>query len=98
MVMVQPQFRAAFGYVLASVLGCALCLGAGVSEGKGQEQKTDPDRARQLKSLLEERHKTLYELMKDLQAQYRQGTVDFGRVVRAMRELTNAALDLDGSP
>jgi outer membrane protein TolC len=98
MVVVKPQRLVRFGLLLVPVLGCCLYLGARAEEEQKLQPKKDRDRISEIKALRKEKCDTLAKLLEHLQAQYKEGLLDFGRVAQAERDFLKATVDLEDRP
>jgi outer membrane protein TolC len=79
--------------VLAAVTAAASA--GGDKEGKAGDRKED--KPENLNRLLVQRHEVLRKTLNVLEAHYKAGTTDFGRVEQAQRELLKAGLELPQS-
>jgi outer membrane protein TolC len=83
---------------LISVLSCFLSTGPAVQAHPETPVPEEPDKAAEIKKLLQERVETLQETVKVLTAQYRAGIGDIGRVLQAQRDLLRATIELSDKP
>jgi outer membrane protein TolC len=80
------------------VLGCLLDTGPAVQAHPEPPAREEPDKAAEIKKLLQERVETLQETVKLLTAQYQAGIVDIGRVLQAQRDLLKATIEFSDMP
>ena len=95
MFMVHPHNLKSWRLSFISFLIWVPYPGAASQAQPNSDPKGGPDKAAEIKTLLEKRHTLLNTVVAQLLAQYKAGTVDFAKVVQAERDLLRATLELE---